>query len=224
MKKISDVIDENLFKNAFFICEKYMKKEFMTDINLILLKKAMEGLTENNLVKYYNEFVKTELFYGVPYLFSSDKIEIPKRINGLREYRFFSLMSMIMYNAVGLLFVDICNSFVDSIDFKGSKIYHFSPTKFVKDDKMWNSKNEYKDQYKKYIEKIKESTKVGDVVLKIDIKNYFNSMKHEKIISLLDCFGVESKRSQYDIDQKAKDALMFYFESLMKKKRWYTAR
>ena len=218
MKKISDVIDEKLFKNAFYICEKYMEKVFMTDINLILLKNAMKGLTENNVVKYYDTFVKTELFYSVPYLFSSDKIEIPKKINGLREYRFFSLMSMIMYNSVGLLFVDICNSFIDSIDFKGSNIYHFSPTKFVKDDKMWTSKNEYKDQYKKYIDKIKESTEVGDIVLKIDIKNYFDTMKHTKIISLLDSFGVESNKSRYDIDQKAKDALLFYFESVMKKK------
>ena len=33
MKKISDVITEELFVNAYKICKKYSEKEFITDIN-----------------------------------------------------------------------------------------------------------------------------------------------------------------------------------------------
>ena len=39
MKKISDVITEDLFVNSYKICKKYSEKEFITDINLLLLKK-----------------------------------------------------------------------------------------------------------------------------------------------------------------------------------------
>lgn len=60
---------------------------------------------------YYKKYIKSELFYSIPYLFSTDNVSIPKNVNGLREYKFFTMMSMILYNAVGLLFVDICNDF-----------------------------------------------------------------------------------------------------------------
>lgn len=133
MKKISDVITKNLFVNAFKICKKYSEKENITDINLLLLKDIFQATTEKRVENYYDKYIKTELFYGIPYLFSTDIVTIPKNVNGLREYRFFSMMSMILYNAIGLLFVDICNEFVSIVKFDKSKIFHFSPTKFSKD-------------------------------------------------------------------------------------------
>ena len=44
-------------------------------------------------------------------------------------------------------------------------------------------------------------------------------MKHEKLINLLKELGLESKLAIYDIDEKARDTLLFYFESLMNKKQ-----
>ena len=89
MKKISDVITEELFVNAYKICKKYSEKEFITDINLMLLKNAFKSITENNIRMYYKKYIKSELFYSIPYLFSTDNVSIPKNVNGLREYKFF---------------------------------------------------------------------------------------------------------------------------------------
>ena len=56
MKKISDVITEELFVNAYKICKKYSEKEFITDINLMLLKNAFQSITENNVRAYYQKY------------------------------------------------------------------------------------------------------------------------------------------------------------------------
>lgn len=219
MKKISDVITEELFVNAYRICKKYSEKEFITDVNLMLLKNAFQSITENNIRTYYHKYIKSEIFYAIPCLFSADTVSIPKNVNGLREYKFFTMMSMILYNAVGLLFVDVCNDFLHKVKFVSKSIYHFSPTKFTNDEKGWKSQNEYAKQYTKFTEKIEEIVKEGDIVLKIDISNYFDSMKHEKLVNLLKELGLESKLAIYDIDEKARDTLLFYFESLMNKKQ-----
>ena len=219
MKKISDVITEELFVNAYKICKKYSEKEFITDVNLMLLKNAFQSVTENNIRTYYHKYIKSEIFYAIPCLFSADTVSIPKNVNGLREYKFFSMMSMIIYNAVGLLFVDVCNDFLLKVKFESKSIYHFSPTKFSNDGSEWKSQNEYAKQYTKFTEKIEEIVEEGNIVLKIDISNYFDSMKHEKLVNLLKELGLESKLAIYDIDEKARDTLLFYFESLMNKKQ-----
>lgn len=219
MKKISDVITEDLFVNAYKICKKYSEKEFITDINLLLLKNAFQSITENNIRAYYKKYIQTELFYAIPYLFSTDTVSIPKNVNGLREYKFFTMMSMILYNAVGLLFVDVCNDFLNKVKFENTNIFHFSPTKFTYDNNEWKSQNEYAKQYTKFTAKMKEIVEEGDVILKIDISNYFDTMKHEKLVQLLKKLGLESKLAIYDIDEKARDTLLFYFESLMNKKQ-----
>lgn len=219
MKKISDVITEELFVNAYKICKKYSEKEFITDINLMLLKNAFKSITENNIKMYYQKYIRSELFYAIPYLFSTDNVSIPKNVNGLREYKFFTMMSMILYNAVGLLFVDICNDFLNKVKFENKNIFHFSPTKFTYNDNEWKSQNEYAKQYKNFTNKMDEQIEEGDIILKIDISNYFDTMKHEKLVDLLKELGLESKLAIYDIDEKARDTLLFYFESLMNKKQ-----
>ena len=220
MKKISDVITEELFVNAYKICKKYSEKEFITDINLMLLKNSFQSITENNVRDYYEKYINSEIFYAIPYLFSADTVSIPKNVNGLREYKFFTMMSMILYNSIGLLFVDICNDFVNKVKFDEKNIFHFSPTRFYNDNnKEWKSQNEYAKQYTKFTEKMKEIVEEGDIVLKIDIGNYFDTMRHEKLLALLKELGLESKLAIYDIDEKARDTLLFYFESLMNKKQ-----
>ena len=128
-------------------------------------------------------------------------------------------MSMILYNAVGLLFVDVCNEFLNKVKFENRNVFHFSPTRFFSNDDGWKSQNEYAKQYTKFTDKMEEIIEEGDVVLKIDISNYFDTMKHEKLVNLLKELGLESKLAIYDIDEKARDTLLFYFESLMNKKQ-----
>ena len=216
MKKISDVITEDLFVNAYNICKTYVESEYLYDINLVIVKNYIKSLTEKNVRDYYKNYIKTEKCYLIPFLFASEVVSIPKNINGLREYRYFTSMSMILYNAIGLLFAEVCNDLKSQIAFKKNKIFNFSPTSFNKNDKgEWIAKNEYQTYYKQYTEKIKEESTINTVTLKIDISNYFENINHTLLINTLTKYGMDSVIEKYNLDSKSKKAIEFYFESLM---------
>jgi hypothetical protein len=218
MKKISEVINDKLFLNSYEICKKYTDKEYIHDINLKLLKNTFDSLTIKNVKSYYDKFIENELFYSVPYLFATDVIAIPKNINGLREYRFFSTMSMILYNTIGLLFEDICYESISTQKLEKYNIYRYSPTRFYKDGEKIKTNNDYAEQYKKFLKKQEDLFDIGDIILKIDISAYFENIQHEKLVKLIRKYGVDSDLAIYDFDDKAEKTLLFYFEALMNQK------
>lgn len=55
----------------------------------------------------------------------------------------------------------------------------------------------------------------NDIVLKIDISSYFESIVHKKLVLLLKEFSKESILRSYNIDKDSITSLEFYFESLM---------
>jgi hypothetical protein len=222
MKKLNEIISKELFLNAFYICQKYSEEDFILDINFRLLKKTFEGLNERTVSSYYDKFIESDLVYSLPELFSTDIVLVPKNITNIREYRFFSAFSMILYNAVGLLFVDCCSEIVNNIDFSKKNIFSYYPTKFVlssdKEKFKWRATNDYKTEYKNFSRKLKEIIQPGNVILKIDIAQYFGSIDHDRLIELLKFFSPEAslKRNGYDSESGA--ILEFYFESLLGKK------
>lgn len=220
MKKISEVINEKLFINSYYICKSLCEKDFITDVNLKLIKNMLNSITEENAKKYYKNYIETEFFYSIPCLFSTDIVHIPKNINGLREYRFFSTTSMILYNAIGLLFVDICNNFLREINFEKNSIYRFMPTILNKDKRgNWTAKNEYPKMYGEYSKKLNDNLEEGDAILKIDISNFFGTIKYNKLIDILIKYGSSSMLEYYKINDESKKTLLFYFQSLMNQKQ-----
>ena len=78
MKKISDVINKTIFINAFKICKSYSEKDNHTDINLLLLKDAFKHTSVRQIESYYDKYIDTELFYGIPYLYSTDIVSVQR--------------------------------------------------------------------------------------------------------------------------------------------------
>lgn len=72
-------------------------------------------------MEYYNEYIVNDKFYCIPVLFSSDVVHIPKGLSNFREYRFYDIFSMILYNSIGLLFYNICNDIINNIDIKNKR-------------------------------------------------------------------------------------------------------
>lgn len=230
MKTMNNIITKDLFINAYKICKNYAENSSLNDINILLLKNSFIKLTENKLIDFYDKYITDDKFYGNPVLFSSDIVHIPKGISGFREYRFFDIYSMILYNAIGLLFYNICNDTISKINIKNKNIYTYTPTTFKRDE---NTKSKYyKDDYKEiiadknyrndyvnYIKKLKEYITKDKCIIKIDISNYFDSIPHNKLISLIDVFSVESSLALYNYDKESNKELNFYFESMMNSKK-----
>jgi len=218
MKKISEIISKELFLNAFEICQEYCKsEEFILDVNFRLLKNTFLMLSPKIVSNYYDEMIKNDFVYSLPELFSSDIVLIPKKLTSVREYRFFSVYSMILYNAVGLLFVDSCSEMLNNVNFNRNKINAFYPTKFKRKDNKWIVSNDYKTEYKKFTESLKKSILPNDIILQIDISNYFENISHNILISLLTDFAPESLLNKHNYNVDSDSILEFYFNSLMQR-------
>lgn len=225
MEKISHVITWELFLNAFNICKSYANSLNLNDVNILLLKEKFNNITEHSLKKYYKLYVETEAFYGFPVLFSSDVVQIPKGISGFREYRFFDVYAMILYNAVGLLFYKVCNDTIQNLNLKQYNVFRYVPTVFFNDKKKSRSgyeyvkaSKDYTNDYNNYLNKIEESIKVGKCILKIDISKYFDSISHDILINLLKDYSIDSTLAEYNIDKESMNSIQFYFESMMGRK------
>lgn len=225
MSELSSIVTKEKFINAFHICKEYCEKtDNILDVNFRVLKDHFIELTEAQVTSYYNKFIDSEFVYGLPELHSCEGITIPKKATGVREYKFFPAFSMILYNAVGLVFVDTCNEVVKNIKFNRKKIYPFYPTKFILNQntnfetERWRVKNDYKTEFNKYQVALEELTVPNSAILQLDLTQYFETIVHEKLISLLYEFSNQSTLSKNKLDAKSETILEFYFEALMNKR------
>jgi hypothetical protein len=216
MYKIGDIVSENIFLNAFKICQNYINdQQYIRDVNLRLLSSALKSLKEKRIKEYYQKYIKTELVYALPEFFSTDTIFIPKDLTSVREYRFFSMFSLILYNAVGLIFVHCCSDLLQELDFKRKNIYSYYPTKFFLDDNIWKARSTYKTEYSEYIDTLNKILQPNDILLKLDISEYFESIQHSRLLNILLKYSKESYLNSFNINKNNIKALKFYFESLM---------
>jgi hypothetical protein len=220
MKKIGEVVSEELFLNAFHVCQNYCQTEHIIhDVNFRLLKDHLLALSDSNIKTYYKNYVANDLVYSLPELFASDVVSIPKRLTGVREYRFFAAPSMVLFNAIGLVFVDCCSQVIEQLDFKKKSVFAYYPTKFIQKDGEWTARNDYKAEYNAFADKLNAQIKPGDVVLKFDISGYFETISHAKLVGLLRTFAPESSLEKHNISKDSGSVFEFYLESLMQKKQ-----
>lgn len=215
MKDIGKLVTEEIFIDSHKIISSYIcDKRSIQDINLILLSEYLTNLTSSQVRKFYKKYIETGLIYSLPEFYSSDLVTIPKGIADVREYRFFSSFGMVLYNSIGIFFAEICNQMIKDLDFKGRKIFSFSPTVYIKDIN-WKVNNDWQKEYVKFKEKISAKANEADVVLSVDISNFFNSIQHKKLISCLGDFISSENRKKYNFDSNSEDIIRYYLQSMM---------
>lgn len=222
MSDLAKIVTKERFLNAYKICFDYCKEtDNIVDVNFRLIKNHLLNLSEGQVKSYYEKFIESELVYGLPELHSCDIVTIPKKSTGVREYRFFSVFSMILYNAIGLTFVDTCNEVISTLNFNKKSIYPFYPTKFnlnstSKSEKdKWIVKNNYKNEFNKYQTKIEEIVTPNCGLLQLDLTQYFESIVHEKLIDLLYQYSNKTTLSKNKLDEDSSIVMEFFFEALM---------
>lgn len=222
MSNLAKIVTKERFLNAYKICFDYCKNtDNIVDVNFRLIKNHLLNLSEGQVKSYYEKFIESELVYGLPELHSCDIVTIPKKSTGVREYRFFSVFSMILYNAIGLTFVDTCNEVISTLNFNKKSIYPYYPTKFnlnstSKSEKdKWVVKNNYKNEFNKYQIRIEEIITPNCGLLQLDLTQYFESIIHEKLIDLLYQYSNKTTLSKNKLDEDSSIVMEFFFEALM---------
>lgn len=221
MKKIADLITLDAFKDSLKIIKSLINQTYLQDVNLILVQEKIKAMSDKDVEDYYEGFVKTELLYSVPYLFSSDIVMIPKNNNSLREYRFLTSNALLLYNAIGILFAKTLYAHTEEIKFGDyNKTYRYAPISYkLLEANNWviTENNRYKKFYNDYKTKIDDLLDVNTVLLKLDIKDYFNTIDHEILIDNMYKYSKPSSLKKFKVSEESREVLRFYFKSLMNK-------
>lgn len=190
MKDICKIITKDIFVDSYIILRDYLKRkgDDLQDINLILIAEYFVDLTENQVKKFYDKYIETGLIYSLPEFYASDLVTIPKGVADIREYRFFSSFGLILYNSLGILFSETCSGMLDNLKLQNRGIYSYAPTKYDQVDNKWKINNKWQQEYDKYKNKIIEKTDNSDVVLSLDVSDFFQTIKHDKLIEVIDEF------------------------------------
>lgn len=217
MKDINKIITESIFVDSYKILREYIDRrgDDVQDVNLILISKYLTDLTENQVKKFYCKYIETGLVYSLPEFYASDLVAIPKGVADIREYRFFTTFGLILYNALGIFFAETCSNMIDNLSLESRGIYSYTPTKYYLFNNEWRINNKWQQEYNKYKIKISEKTNEADVVLSLDISNFFKTIKHEKLIEVISDFIGAQVKEKYTYDGNSEDILSFYFLSMM---------
>ncbi|NOZ45164.1 MAG: hypothetical protein GXO79_00110 [Chlorobi bacterium] len=177
-----------------------------------------------NVQNFYNNYVRNDILYNHLTAFNNKTYQIPKGLNGVRDFDFLSFYSTVVYYAIGFYIYEIINlSLKDRNSYKekignvyttyGGDINFESPPK---------SKIYYRDYYrkfnlgiKKYVKENRKGSKLG--ILKLDIQSFYNSINHTTLLSSVEEFAYpkDVKKNNFDNNTKEsiQDFLFFLKES-----------
>jgi hypothetical protein len=136
-------------------------------------KPCFESIGEE---EYFEERIKTSLFYALQNEFYTLSYTIPKKSLGIRNYYFFSYPMMTLYYAVCLYLVKLTGDVVSTrkqtniISFYGGNLYYKNGSVVI--NKNTTYYKNYHDDFKRHLNHFAKAEK-NRYVIKLDIQNYY---------------------------------------------------
>lgn len=220
---LKNIITQELWRDGFSVLEfqikqKQVNKHFNT-LSMYYYEQNLDKLKALTKEDYYNEYVASNLFYGLreqfwilPYLKSKSRL-------GLREYKFLSAPLLTLYNSVALYLLRISQEFINDnkhdylFSFYGGGIYY-------ENDKLILTKNNifYRNFYKSFRSKVRSFVNDAEdhsYVIKLDIENYFNLISISKLLELLRENLKPTLQDKYGFNQDSISQIESFFQFLM---------
>jgi len=146
-----------------------------------------------NTEQYYLDRIATNLFYGLQSEFKDVEYVIPKSALGLRPYHFLSYPLRLIYYAIGLYLVRITRDFRLNFianykhihSFWGGNLLFCNNGRLTQPEKDNIYYWEYYDKFRKGVLQQIESNFKTKVILKLDMQNYFEEIKHDVLLEKL---------------------------------------
>lgn len=217
-------INEDLWKQAlrlldFQIAQKNRNKHFNT-----LSMFYYERITDLEKVKepfYFNNKVANSLFYGLTSEFNVYDYLIPKPGLGLRNYKFFTYPIRAVYYSVGLYLLKLSQEYLDEYRprYSNIKSYYGGSLRFQKDDLVLNPRSIfYRKHYKEFRYNVRNQL-LGDlnnkVVIKLDIKDYFDELLIPTLLDLLRRHIKDSVAADLNFTTETIEQITFFFRYIM---------
>lgn len=171
-------------------------------------------------VKYFKERVANNLLYGLEDEFSIYSYPIPKSNLGLRKYQFFTYPMRLAYYSIGLYLLLLSQEFVQQYYKANDRISSFYGGNLLFDQKTqklnlnYNSVW-YKPHYKQFRKKVRgaiDSNLGTEVVIHIDIQNYFEEISIASLLGLLGDYVKPSIQKEMRFDAVTRSQIGAFFD------------
>lgn len=202
------------------------KNKHFNTLNIDYYKKLNE--TYKNEVKtknYYDKKIKNSLFYGYNNEFFSLGYLKSKTIYSARNVKFLSYPMLAIHNMIIIYLFNLFNPFYENYIKKNKRINSFYGGSFsIKDNNFYYKEDSlyYYNQYLKYKKKLYSNLKGkalnNTVVLRIDIRDYYNNISVSKLLDYIDKYLVPSRKIEYSFDELTKKTIIDFFSYLMEEK------
>jgi Reverse transcriptase (RNA-dependent DNA polymerase) len=158
------------------------------DFEIIRRENSLDAITPED---FYNSYIKNDICFNYPHLFSSISYSVPKGDGGVRKFHFLETHLRILYYSLGFYFIDLTKDV--RTELKGIQHRSFIYTHYGADinlASLGKSDIDYKKDYQKFTGKIRKTArnaiKDGKVaVLHLDIQDFFHSIEHSLLTQML---------------------------------------
>ena len=164
---------------------------------------------EMNTEKYFNERIKSGIFYGLETEFFGLKYPKPKSLFGIRNYNFISYSLNVLHYTISLYLLKITQELLEYIKEDSHIKAFYGGNLLYNDNKLTITKKTtyYLNYYKEFKKTIKRSVmnenKNNFIVVKIDIENYFDNISIKKLLENINGLVKNSILNKNDFDEKS---------------------
>lgn len=197
----------------FQIASKY---KYYNTLNFYYFRKVFSKTKKTETQNYFKERISNSAFYGLNKEFFFFKYTTPKQGMGLRAYLFFSYPMQLLYYSVGLYLLKLTSQFIldnkkgyNLSRYGGDLKFHTNSGELIVD----NNTTLYNSHYSAFKKDIRTVAKKRDnqVVIRLDIQNYFDCISMSNMLDLIDEKVKPSEKTVLVYDEDTKRLLNFFF-------------
>lgn len=170
---------------------------------------------------FFENRVSNGFFYGLDDEFAFYLYLLPKPGLGLRNYKFFSYPMRTLYYSVGLYLVGLTQDFTDQcrVDYPHIHSFYGGQLRMDGNKAVINGKSTYYmthyKEFRRTVGKELEGFIAHKVILKLDIKDFFDDLSIPILLNLIKSNIKPSIQASFNFNDATIDSLIHFFNHLM---------
>lgn len=184
--------------------------------------EKLERISEEslNIIKskeFYDKYISNCLFYGIEEYFYTFNYPKPKSYLEIRTFTLFSFAMLSIHNMIAFYLLSLTSEYIEATKKKNQKItsYYGGNLKIIeKKLKVDTYDLYYFNFYKEFRKKVKSKCKVKEnrMILKLDIKNYYQNISIKKMLNEVHNILLSSKASECYFNENTKNKIITFYE------------
>lgn len=228
---MGNFLDYNSWKNGIEILEMQLEDKkkgikFYRTLQLEILEKIeKKTIKEIKSEEYYKEFIENKLFYGLEEQFYQYYYPRPKSYFEIRTLTFFSFQMLAVHNMISFYLLKLTEVYINDYKKyeKNIKSFYGGNLKIKKSGKDVSLNIStydlyYFNFYKKFKNTIKRKCKIknNSMILKLDIKNYYESISIKKLLENIEKYTSNQIKIELNYNKETIESIIYYYTYISK--------